>query len=357
MKLKNWVLSLTLAAMSTTPFLVHADETADLMKGLQVSPGNNPMTKAQQFKKAAPWRIGFSIWGFGNTWMTQMVHEARYAASQNKDIKTLIFADAQSKQTKQIADIEDMIAQKVDAIIIAPGSYTALTPVIEKAVAAGIPVIIHSTEVDSDKYTTEIQSPGHYFGKVGGEWLVKTLKGKGNIWVLRGQAGIAADITRYKGLQDGLRGSQIKIASEQYGDWSYNTGKQVCENLMLSHPDVDGIWSSGGDMSRACIDVFKEFGKPVPPITGEGNNGFLRQWQQNHATAMAAVYPSELGAAAVRAAVALLEGKSLHKHYVAEPTPITQDNFNQFFRPDLNDNFWTPSALPEEIIKKFYANH
>ncbi|MDR5837050.1 ABC transporter substrate-binding protein [Caballeronia sp. LZ034LL] len=343
------------AVLSLTGIASQAAEPV-LMPGATVREGTNPMTAPNQYKKAAPWKIGFSIWGFGNTWMTQMVHETDAEAAKHKEIAKLVFADANSKPAKQIADIEDMIAQKVDAIIIAPVSYTALTPVIKKAVAAGIPVIVHSTEVDTDAYTTEIQGESLYFGQVGGKFLVDTLHGKGNIWVLRGQAGIAADTMRYDGLRKALAGSNIKIASEQYGDWSYNKGKQVCESLMLSNPNPDGIWSSGGDMSRACIEVFKEFGKPVPPITGEGNNGFMRAWKDSGANAMAAVFPSEQGAAGIRAAVALLNGESLHKRYVLRPAPITKANFAQFFRADLNDNYWAPSSLSDADLKKYYGS-
>ncbi|MDR5733974.1 ABC transporter substrate-binding protein [Caballeronia sp. LZ025] len=343
------------AVLSLTGVASQAAEPV-LMPGAIVREGTNPMTAPNQYKKSAPWKIGFSIWGFGNTWMTQMVHETDAEAAKHKEIAKVVFADANSKPAKQIADIEDMIAQKVDAIIIAPVSYTALTPVIKKAVAAGIPLIVHSTEVDTDAYTTEIQGESLYFGQVGGKWLVDTLHGKGNIWVLRGQAGIAADTMRYDGLRKALAGSNIKIASEQYGDWSYNKGKQVCESLMLSNPNPDGIWSSGGDMSRACIEVFKEFGKPVPPITGEGNNGFMRAWKNSGANAMAAVFPSEQGAAGIRAAVALLNGDSLHKRYVLRPDPITKANFDKFFRPDLNDNYWAPSSLPEADLKKYYGS-
>jgi ribose transport system substrate-binding protein len=350
-------LTLSLCALFNLPAIAADVEATALMPGLTVRDGDNPMTTPDQFKKTGPWRIGLSIWGFGNTWMTQMTHESRYEASLHKEIKQLVFADAQSKPAKQIADIEDMIAQKVDAIIIAPVSYTALTPVIEKAVAAGIPVIVHSTEIDTDKFTVEIQGDAKHFGEVGGKFLADTLHGKGNIWVLRGQAGIAADTKRYEGLLDGIKGTGIKIASEQYGDWSYNKGKQVCEALMLSNPDVDGIWSSGGDMSRACIDVFKEFGRPVPPITGEGNNGFLKAWKDSGATSMAALFPSQQGSAGIRAAIALLEGKSLHKRYVALPDPVTKASFDQYYRPDLNDNYWVPSGLPEDQLKKLYGNH
>jgi len=346
-----------LAAVFASPVFAQEVSPQSLIDGAQVKAGDNPLTAANQYKKAAPWRIGFSIWGFGNTWMTQMVHEARYEASLHPEIKQLVFADGQSKATKQIADIEDMIAQKVDAIVVVPISYTALTPVLKEAAKAGIPVVVHSTEIGSSDFTTELQATGLHFGEVGGQFLVKELKGKGKIWVLRGQAGVPADTFRYKGLLKAIKGTDIKIVAEQYGDWSYNKGKRICESLMLSHPDVDGIWSSGGDMSRACIDVFQEFGKPIPPITGEGNNGFLKRWKETGITSMASVFPSAQGAAGIRAAVDLLEGKQLRKHYVVLPPPITNADLDQFVRPDLSDNYWAPSSLPENLLKKYYGIH
>ncbi len=329
-------------------------EDAPLMPGLEVREGTNPVVPADKFKKPAPWKIGFSIWGFGNTYMIQMAEEAKYYASTNEDIQNFIFTNADSKPAKQIADIEDLIAQGVDALVIAPISLSAVSPIIDKATAAGIPVVVHSTAVDTDKYTVDLQGDPIHFGKVMGDFLVKQLNGKGRIWVLRGQAGVSEDQYRYDGLTEALKGTEITISSEQNGDWAYDKGKQVCESLALSDPNPDGIWSSGAAMSQACIDVFTELGQPIPPITGEGNNGFFRAWKTSGVKSMAAVFSPEQGAAAVRAAVSLLEGKELHHRYVARPAPILEDTRDQYFREDLNDNLWFPVSLPKEKMEEVF---
>lgn len=338
---------------ATAPVLA---QDVSLMDGMSPREGVNPVVAAGTYAKPAPWKIGFSIWGFGNTWMIQMAQEAEFAASQNPKIQKFLVTNADSNPTKQIADIEDLVAQGIDALVIAPVSLTAVSPAIEKVTAAGIPVVIHSTAVDTDKYTVELQGDPIHFGKVMGDFLVQQLNGKGRIWVLRGQAGVSEDQLRYDGLVEALKGTDITISSEQHGDWSYDKGKQVCEALALSDPNPDGIWSSGAAMSHACIEVFQDLGLPLPPITGEGNNGFFGVWKAANATSMAAVFPPEQGAAAVRAAVALLEGRPLHHRYVGRPAPILQDRRDSFYRPDLNDNLWFPTGLPEaklqEIFKK-----
>ncbi|WP_299792991.1 ABC transporter substrate-binding protein [uncultured Marivita sp.] len=346
--------------MTTAAFTMLASSAlADvfLMDGMVPREGDNRVIEAGTYQKDGPWKIGFSIWGFGNTWMIQMAEEARYAASQNENVGDFIFSNADSNPAKQIADIEDMIAQGVDAIVIAPVSLNAVSPIIDKAAAAGIPVVVHSTAVDTDNYTVDIQGDPHHFGKVMGDFLVDELGGEGNIWVLRGQAGVSEDLFRYEGLLTALEGTDITISSEQHGDWAYDKGKQVCESLALSDPNPDGIWSSGAAMTHACMDVFVELGLPIPPISGEGNNGFFKVWKASGAKSMAAVFPPEQGAAAVRAAMALLEGEEMMHRYVGQPDPILQDQREDYLREDLNENLWFPSSLPEEKLQEIYGQN
>src|SRR5580692_1472040 len=94
----------------------------------------------------------------------------------------------------------------------------------------------------------------------------------------------------------------------------------------------------------------KEIGKPLVPMTGEANNGFLRAWKAAGADSMGPIYTPGLGTATVKAAMALLEGKPLYKAYYSDPEPITAANFDKYYRPDLNDAYWFPSTLPENVI-------
>ncbi|MDW9535775.1 substrate-binding domain-containing protein [Sinorhizobium meliloti] len=327
-----------------------------LLEGVTTRAENNPTVEEGKYKKDAPWVIGMSSFGVNaNTWTVQVAHEAQAAANNDKRITKFILLDAGFDQKKQVADIEDLIAQKVDAIIVQPVTSTSANASIEKAVAAGIPVVLHTGRIESEAYTTEIQGGAEHFGKVMGDFLVKELGGKGNIWVLRGLAGHPEDTNRYNGLKQSLEGTEIKIAAEEHGDWQYDKAKKVCETLYLSDPNVDGIWSSGADMTRACVDVFKQFGSPIPPISGEGNNGFFGQWIADGFKSISSEYSPAQGAAGIRAAVALLEGKALHKHYDYNPPGWDLEKVKRYYRDDLSANVWWPSELSEEQLKEFYA--
>ncbi len=329
-----------------------------LLEGVTTRADNNPTVEAGKYKKDAPWVIGMSSFGVNaNTWTVQVAHEAQAAANRDKRITKFILLDAGFDQKKQVADIEDLIAQKVDAIIVQPVTSTSADASIEKAVAAGIPVVLHTGRITSEAYTTEIQGGAEHFGKVMGDFLVKELGGKGNIWVLRGLAGHPEDTNRYNGLKQSLEGTDIKIIAEEHGDWQYDKAKKVCETLYLSDPNVDGIWSSGADMTRACVDVFKQFGAAIPPISGEGNNGFFGQWIADGFKSVSSEYSPAQGAAGVRAAVALLEGRELHKHYDYNPPGWDLEKVKKYYRDDLSANVWWPSELSEEQLKEFYAKH
>lgn len=325
-----------------------------LLPGGQLSPASTEQTKPNQFKKAAPWRIGVSWAGMGNSWIVQMISEMRHTAAQDKHIGEFIVTEANWNPAKQVADVEDLLAKKVDVLIIGPISQAVGAPLIEKAAKRGIPVVTFGAYGPATMSTVEVMAGGKLFGQQGGEFLRSALKGKGQIWVFRGVAGVDEEQLRYDGLRAALAGSGIKITQEVFADWNYAKAKQTCESLVLSGQPVDGIWFSGSEMTRACLDVFKEAGKPLVPMTGEANNGFLRLWKENKLKSVAPLMTPGLGTAVVRAATALLDGKPLYKAYFSMLPPITADQLDKFYRPDLNDAFWLPSGLPEDKLRQQY---
>lgn len=348
-KLKKTVLAFALLGAAAA----HAADV-ELLPGGLLTATSAEQTKPGQFKKAGPWRVGVSFAGVGNSWIVQMIQEMRFTAAQNKNIKDFIFTEANWQPAKQVADVEDLLTKKIDILIIGPISQATGTPLIEKAAKLGIPVVTFGAYGRAAQSTTEVWAGGRVFGQQGGEFLRRELNGKGNLWVFRGIAGVDEEQLRYEGFRKAIDGSNLKITSEVFGDWNYAKGKQLCENLVLSGQPVDGIWFSGAEMTRACIDVFKESGKALVPMTGEANNGFLRAWKESGVKSIAPTFTPGLGSAVVKASVGLLEGKPLNRSYFSMPAPITRDQLDKFYRPDLNDSYWMPTTLPEAKVVELF---
>ena len=309
-----------IGVLATTVALCAPALAADveLLPNNLLTPTSKEQTKPGQFKKAGPWRVGVSFGGVGNTWIVQMIQEMRHAAAQDKNIGEFIFVEANWQAAKQVADVEDLLTKKVDVLIVGPISSAIGAPLVEKAAKTGIPVVVFGAFGKAMNSTVELMGAGEVFGRQGGEYLRKELDGKGNVWAFRGVAGVEEETLRYNGFRKSIEGSSMKVTKEVFGDWNYAKSK------------------------------------PLVPMTGEGNNGFLRVWKATGVKSVAPQFTPGLGAAMVRAAAALLDGKPLYRSYFSSPPAITQADLDKFYRPDLNDAYWLPSTLPEPTLKELF---
>lgn len=307
--------------------------------------------------------IGLSNFSLGNSWRVQMVEEAKYAASQHSDlVKELIVTEADGDISKQIADIEDLIAKKVDAILITAVNPKAMVPVVSKAMAAGVVVVDFDNLVYTDDITAHIIVDQKEFGRVQGEWLVKALNGKGKIVAFNGVKGTATSAERFEGAKSAFdQHPEIEIVQEVYAEWDYAKAKRAMETLLAAYPSLDGVWSQGGAMSEAVIEAYLERGMVPPPVTGEDGNGFLKIWKELRDSgkypnfdSIAASMPTWCSAKALEVALAALTGKPYEKETIIPVPTITAENLDQYVKPDLPDSFWCNSQLPAEIVKKMF---
>ncbi len=311
--------------------------------------------------KRGPYVVGLSNSFSGNSWRAQMVAEFKSEAEKLKadgTLKDYIVADATGSTASQIQQIQNMIAQKVDAIIIDANSPTALNPVIQTAHRAGILVFAFDNIVDSPyAYTFTIDQTA--FGRLGGEWLVKKLNGKGNILVLNGLQGAPDNASRWNGAKGVFdKNPGIKVLSAVNADWDQAKAQQAVANLLPSFPHIDGVWSQGGAMTLGAVYAFQAAGRPLVPMSGEANNGLLKVWKKelsNGFDSIAPACPSTMGAMALDSAVKVLGGEKMQKATLLTPPVITSDTLDQFVRPDLSDALWLPTILsPEQLQALFH---
>lgn len=338
------------------PRLSRAEEIS-LLPDTWPSEGENPLIPAGTFAKPGPWRIGHSHYGLaGSTHTYQTAFEAEFEVEQQPNVGEYLFRSADLNPGKQVADIEDLIAQRVDAILIAPLSTGSAVEGIRRAKEAGIPTVVYLGRVDTEDFTVQVQGDDFYFGRVMAEYLVEKLGNTGNVWVFRGVPGHSIDADRYAGAMEVFNNSGLTVTADQYGNWSYEDSKRLAESLYLSDPDVAGVWTDGANMSLGVLDALTELGaSTIPPITGEALNGWMRRWSDEGLSSIGPICPPALSAAALRAAVALLEGKEIHRNWTNRPQPITDETLAEFYRPDLTDAYWAPTEMSDEKLAEYFA--
>jgi len=164
---------------------------------------DSPLPKLANKK---PLRVGFAQTESNNPWRLAETKSFKDVAA--KCGWQMVMTDANSSASKQVADIQSMIAQHVDLIVFPPREEKPLAPIVLQAKKAGIPVILVDRDVDQSvakagkDYITFIGSDFINQGQRAADWLVKSTGGKAKIIELEGSTGASAANDRKKGFDD-----------------------------------------------------------------------------------------------------------------------------------------------------------
>lgn len=218
-----------------------------------------PAANAQDTKLV----VGFSQIGAESAWRAAETKSIREEA-QKRGI-TLRFSDAQQKQENQIRAIRAFIAQKVNAIVLAPVVETGWEPVLREAKAAKIPVVLVDRGIktsDESLYATLIASDFVEQGKMAASWLAKTLDGQGRIVELQGTTGAAPAIDRKNGFHAKLKDfPKLEIVKSQSGDFTRAKGKEVMEAFLKAEgKNIRAVYAHNDDMALGAIQAIEEMG-------------------------------------------------------------------------------------------------
>ncbi|HEU0115312.1 MAG TPA: ABC transporter substrate-binding protein [Thermomicrobiales bacterium] len=245
--------------------------------------------------KKDTYTVGFAQTGLTNPW--RLGESKSMQEEAKKRGYTLVETNANEDTAKQIADVDSLIAQKVDILIFPPRETQALAPSVLKAKAAGIPVILIDRDVDhsiakpGEDYVTFIGSDFIDQGRRAAEWLTKTMNGEAKIIELEGTTGADPAILRKQGFDDYLKGtfkgtptaagpqSGMEIIASQSGDFLRDTGRKVMQTLLQSHPDVTAVYAHNDEMAIGAIsaleDAGKTPGKDVILVSIDGENAAM----------------------------------------------------------------------------------
>ncbi|MDP2728548.1 MAG: sugar ABC transporter substrate-binding protein [Dehalococcoidia bacterium] len=185
------------------------------------------------------------------------------AAKEGKKygVETIVLeAGGYGNVAKQVAQIEDVVARKVDAIILWAVSAEGTVKAVEEAVAKGVKVINTVTPTASEKVVSKIMSDDEKLGALYGEWLAKELGQKGKVAMVSGAAGAYWSETRHKGAKGALaKYPNIKIADEKWlKGLDAADALKATEDIITANPDVAGIYYSVAPMAIAGYKGLEE---------------------------------------------------------------------------------------------------
>lgn len=229
--------------------------------------------------------IGFSQMENTGPWRIAESESMKSEAAKRGDKYNFAYTDAQSQTAKQISDVEDLIARKVDAIFLAPREAEGFSGIFQAAKAAKIPIILidrEATGVVGTDFVTVIKSDFIQEGKRAGEWLATKTGGKAGIVELKGTTGSSVANDRSKGFMDAIKASpDMKIIASQDANFTRAEGQKVMENIIQSKgKEITAVYAHNDEMALGAIQALKAAGmnpgKDVMVISIDGQKSALQ---------------------------------------------------------------------------------
>ncbi len=173
----------------------------------------------------------------------------------------------ESDTASQIRIVEQMIARKVDALVIAPADSKALVPVIRKAMDAGITVVNIDNRLDPDvlkskQLSVPFVGPDNRKGaRLVGDYLAAQLKAGDRVGIIEGVSTTTNAQQRTAGFRDAMEAAGMTIVPVQSGSWEISKGNAVALAMLNEYPDLKALLAGNDSMALGAVSAVRSAGR------------------------------------------------------------------------------------------------
>jgi len=277
-------------------------------------------------------KIGF-ITKFPVPFFATMENAAKAYAAAHPGVE-ITFAQGTSATDieGQIALIESMITKGVKGIAITPVDPT-VAPALDKAVAAGIKVVLLDNNIPDWKGKTALATTNNYnAGKIAGAYLKTVLKSGDTMGILEGVPGVPALDDRVKGMLDGLQGVDVKIVGKGATGCTEEKGINVAQDILTANPDLKVIYAACGPPAAGAAQAIKnaKLNRHVILVGFDFCCGEAEALAAGTEDASVAQFPSKMSELGVDALVKALKGEKVESLIDSGAALVTKGNMDQF---------------------------
>jgi len=249
---------------------------------------------------------------------------------------TIVTVDAKGDAATQVNQIQDLIAQKIDALIYIPAGATAAAVPVKAARAAKIPVVNVDRNADGAPGDTFIRGESIKATTELAEWICKQTGGKGKVAVIHGQKGTSPEVDRYKGWMAGLsKCPQMKVVAQQWTErWAADEGNKFAQDMLQRDPEISVIFGQADGIALGASQAVKlaKPGHKIWVVGYDGDIGGLKAVQSGGLDATVTQPTFTMGRLAVDAVTELLEGKKVAFDQPKDGVLTTKENVDGFLK-------------------------
>ena len=292
------------------------------------------LTACSTSQKSDKVKIGVTLMDFSTEFGIGLKDYMTAKADAMGDVE-LTVVDAGGDAAKQLQQVETFISQKVDAIIMQPQEQEACSPAIDKAKAAGIPIIncnsLTITEPDADVGSNDSES-----AEIAMTYIAEQLGGKGNVLMMHGHPGQTAEVKRTEGAMDILaQNPDMTLLDEQTADWDRAEAMTLMENWIQAYGDqINAVFCQNDEMALGALNALVQADKKdnVLVVGVDAIDDALQSVKDGKMDAT--VYQDCKGQAegAIEAAYKLAKGESVEKEILIPFILVTTENVDEYLK-------------------------
>lgn len=292
------------------------------------------LTACSTSQKSDKVKIGVTLMDFSTEFGIGLKDYMTAKADAMGDVE-LTVVDAGGDAAKQLQQVETFISQKVDAIIMQPQEQEACSPAIDKAKAAGIPIINCNslTITEPDAYVGSNDSES---AEIAMTYIAEQLGGKGNVLMMHGHPGQTAEVKRTEGAMDILaQNPDMTLLDEQTADWDHAEAMTLMENWIQAYGDqINAVFCQNDEMALGALNALVQAGKKdnVLVVGVDAIDDALQSVKDGKMDAT--VYQDCKGQAegAIEAAYKLAKGESVEKEILIPFILVTTENVDEYLK-------------------------
>jgi len=226
-------------------------------------PGTNPVNQTEKPK------VALVMKSLANEFFSTMADGAKKHQAQDAQKYELVVNGIKDERdlARQAAIIDEMIAAKVQAIVIAPADSKALVPVLRRAKQAGVVVVNIDNKLDDEILKAEglavpFVGPNNLLGaKTVGDHLAKSLQAGDKVAVLEGIRTSFNGTQRRLGFEQAMKDAGIQIVDSQSANWETNQANTIAASMLNAHPDLKAILAANDSMALGALAAIKAANK------------------------------------------------------------------------------------------------
>ncbi len=277
-------------------------------------------------------KVGLAVANLQANFFNQ-IKQSVEASGAEKGIQ-VITVDAKGDAATQVSQIQDLLAQNIDALIYIPAGATAAAVPVKAAKAAGIPVVNIDRNADGAPGDTFIATDSVASARQVCDWIAKQAGGKGEMLIIHGQKGTTPEVDRTKGCGEALsKYPDIKVVGELWSQiWSQDEGFKLTADLLQAHPKANIIFGQADALALGAAQAVK-VANPDHRIWVAGFDGdtaALTALKDGVFDVTATQQTQKMGRMGLDAAIVLVEGKKLPPEQLQDATLTTKDNVDSF---------------------------